>query len=120
EALRRRFVAALAVVAAALTASLLAYQGPKVWPIFAAFEVVLLLALALAAVGLRASLAEGRGSLAPRRSRLRLPGGPRHRVFAGVALAATLLCGFSPYLGFNYRYGFAMLSNLRVDDARWN
>ncbi|MBZ5710194.1 hypothetical protein K7C98_13090, partial [Nannocystis pusilla] len=28
--------------------------------------------------------------------------------------------GLSPYLGLKYRYSFAMLSNLRVDDARWN
>ena len=28
--------------------------------------------------------------------------------------------GFAPYLGLKFNYSFAMLSNLRVDDARWN
>lgn len=28
--------------------------------------------------------------------------------------------GFSPYLGIKFNYSFAMLSNLRVDDSRWN
>jgi hypothetical protein len=30
------------------------------------------------------------------------------------------LNGMSPYFGLKYRYSFAMLSNLRVDTARWN
>jgi hypothetical protein len=30
------------------------------------------------------------------------------------------LNGMSPYFGLKYRYSFAMLSNLRADDARWN
>lgn len=31
-----------------------------------------------------------------------------------------LLNGFAPYLSLKFNYSFAMLSNLRVDDARWN
>jgi hypothetical protein len=30
------------------------------------------------------------------------------------------LNGFSPYLGLKFNYSFAMFSNLRVDEARWN
>ncbi len=35
-------------------------------------------------------------------------------------VALLLVNGFSPYLGLKFNYSFAMLSNLRVDDARWN
>lgn len=42
--------------------------------------------------------------------------------FTVVFLTACfwLLNGFAPYLGLKFNYSFAMLSNLRVDDARWN
>ncbi|MCY1013939.1 hypothetical protein OV079_52120 [Nannocystis pusilla] len=71
-------------------------------------------------MGLRDAAGRGSRSLAPRRSRLRLPGGPHHRSFAVATIALLLALGSSPYLGLKYRYSFAMLSNLRVDDARWN
>ena len=35
-------------------------------------------------------------------------------------IAILFLNGLSPYLGIKFNYSFAMLSNLRVDDARWN
>lgn len=96
------------------------YRGPNNWSIFAVFQAVLLLAACLAAVGLRDAAGRGSRSLAPRPSRLRLPGGPHHRSFAVATIALLLALGSSPYLGLKYRYSFAMLSNLRVDDARWN
>ena len=37
-----------------------------------------------------------------------------------VTLVVALLNAASPYLGLKYRYSFAMLSNLRVDELRWN
>ncbi len=43
-----------------------------------------------------------------------------HVVFLGVLIAGLLLNGFSPYLGLKHRLSFAMLSNLRVDNNRWN
>ncbi|MFY0534156.1 hypothetical protein [Nannocystis pusilla] len=117
-ALRRRglWLALAGLVLLAISHSL--YRGPNNWAIFAVFQVVLLLAACLAAVGLRD--AAGAWSFAPRRSRLRLPGGPHHRSFAVATIALLLALGSSPYLGLKYRYSFAMLSNLRVDDARWN
>lgn len=44
------------------------------------------------------------------------PGG----VVVAVWVALLFVNGFSPYLGLKFNYSFAMLSNLRVDDARWN
>jgi hypothetical protein len=35
-------------------------------------------------------------------------------------VVATVLSGMSPYLGLKFRLSFAMFSNLRVDDDRWN
>jgi hypothetical protein len=45
--------------------------------------------------------------------------GPGRWVVRAV-VAFWLLNGLSPYLGHKFNYSFAMLSNLRVDDARWN
>ena len=44
----------------------------------------------------------------------RTSGRRRIHSFAGISN------GMSPYLGLKYRLNFAMLSNLRVDEARWN
>jgi|GEM_PF-967830 len=49
-----------------------------------------------------------------------VPTGKTGRWVVGCAMVVWLLNGFSPYLGFKFNYSFAMLSNLRVDDARWN
>ncbi|MDD9939433.1 MAG: hypothetical protein OXU20_00095 [Myxococcales bacterium] len=35
-------------------------------------------------------------------------------------VALAVFNGMTPYLGLKFQYSFAMLSNLRVDDARWN
>jgi len=37
-----------------------------------------------------------------------------------AVVAVWLLNGFSPYLGLKFNYSFAMLANLRVDNARCN
>ncbi len=47
-------------------------------------------------------------------------GGWRGRVVAGVVAGVWLLNGLAPYLGWKFNYSYAMLSNLRVDDVRWN
>jgi hypothetical protein len=114
----RAWFVALALVLAPLSFGL--YRGPIPWTIFAVFEAVLALAVALSATGMCAALRSGRFSVSPRLPRLRLPGGPRHRRLAALTLVGLCVLGLSPYLGLKYRYSFAMLSNLRVDDARWN
>ncbi len=44
----------------------------------------------------------------------------RGRVVVGLVAGMWILNGLSPYLGWKFNYSYAMLSNLRVDDARWN
>jgi hypothetical protein len=110
----------LVVLALSLVpASFAAYRGPIPWTSFAIFQAALGLVAMLAIAGLVADRRAGALSLRPRRWRLQL-GGPRLRRFAAAVTTVLLLLGLSPYLGFKYRYSFAMLSNLRVDDARWN
>jgi hypothetical protein len=57
---------------------------------------------------------------APRVTRTPLLLGRSQRELCGLLIAALVLSGVGPYLGLKYRYSFAMLSNLRVDDSRWN
>jgi len=54
----------------------------------------------------------------PRNPMLPAPGPMRALVIGFVACG--LINGFSPYLGTKFRMSFAMFSNLRVDEARWN
>lgn len=49
---------------------------------------------------------------------LSVAGVPRWPVI--LTLAFWFANGMSPYLGWKFHYSFAMLSNLRVDDTRWN
>ncbi len=49
-----------------------------------------------------------------------LPGGLAQRSLCILAAIALALTGLSPYLGLKFRLSFAMLSNLRADDDRWN
>ena len=44
---------------------------------------------------------------------------PGNRILQLTAVV-LFLNGAAPYLGMKFEYSFAMLSNLRVDDARWN
>jgi hypothetical protein len=55
----------------------------------------------------------------PPREPLLLHQGPARWVLIGF-VAMGLANGFSPYLGVKTKMSFAMFSNLRVDDDRWN
>ncbi len=55
----------------------------------------------------------------PRRSHL-LPRERGARLFLVALMTVGALNAFSPYLGLKLRLSFAMFSNLRVDEARWN
>lgn len=46
--------------------------------------------------------------------------GPRVRLLLVVLIGAAVLNAMTPYLGLKLRMSFAMFSNLRVDDDRWN
>lgn len=102
------------------------YRGSRPWMQPALYQGLLLL-IAVSVVWLmwREGLAWWRRGRTPEDSLLsqcasesRLP----RSVKSVVAVWITLLGvnGFSPYLGLKFNYSFAMLSNLRVDDARWN
>lgn len=111
------------------------YQGPRPWLQPALYQSVLLLIFTLVAwlIGRDLQqawqqkstgenpglLRQGLAALGWSRPALlskTLPGGLI--ILAWSAL--LILNGFSPYLGLKFNYSFAMLSNLRVDDARWN
>jgi hypothetical protein len=120
ELLRRHGSWLLGLAPVWLTLSLRLYRGPIPWSIFALLQAVLLFVLVLLLAALLGERAPLRQRLRARRVRLRLPGGPRTRRLALLLIASVCLLGLSPYLGLQHRYAFAMLSNLRVDDARWN
>lgn len=116
---RRTLLLWLAGAAAAGTASanLHADTPDFLWWPYALFEAVLVGAAVLVLLAGGTGEPWWRPNLPPRPW---LPGGPAHRALCIVATAALLLQGVAPYLGLRYRLAFAMLSNLRVDDARWN
>lgn len=88
------------------------------WP-YALFELVLVLVvwLVLGAAPTTPRVSWWRPKLP---SRPWLPGGLAQRSLCILAALALTLTGLSPYLGLKFRLSFAMLSNLRVDDDRWN
>lgn len=96
---------ALLVVAGPLSFAL--YQDRRAWGPYFAFECALIVVAVLVAH-------------APRVARAPLLLGRSQRELCGLLIAVLVLSGVGPYLGLKYRYSFAMLSNLRVDDSRWN
>lgn len=89
--------------------SYLSYQGPYSWPQYGLFHAGVSVTVALLALLL---LRRGLGQRAPKGS-----AGVRWAYVCGLLWT---LNGLSPYLGLKFQYSFAMLSNLRVDDSRWN
>lgn len=114
-----------------LTISAKTYIGARLWYEFMFLQVFLLLTL-YAAVSLvcqgaydafadKTVVADLLSNLRWRTLRARISPGPISvHVLIAVAWLAAILNGLSPYLGWKYRLSFAMLSNLRVDDTRWN
>lgn len=99
------------------------YAGSRPWTGFGALQFVCgsgLFALAVLAVA-----AWRRGPrpawLRPRRPLAALRVCDRRVAAVLIAYAAVSIAnGLSPYLGLKYRLSYAMLSNLRADDERWN
>lgn len=94
------------------------FAGSGAWWPFALFELTLAVVVWLVLVG-------GSAGSTPvwrpqRPARPLLPGRYAHRSLCVYAAIFLSLHGASPYLGLKYRHSFAMLSNLRVDDDRWN
>jgi len=89
------------------------YVGPKPWYEFFIFQSVLLTLCFLSVVLFSQGIVKFRlPSLLPKNQGL--------KVVLIIFIIIGLVNGFAPYLGFKYRLSFAMLSNLRVDQTRWN
>ena len=92
--------------------SYICYQGPYSWPQYGLFHAGASLMIGLMVLTL---IHHGMGERATSHGVGRA--GVSWALF-GVALWS--LNGLTPYLGLKFQYSFAMLSNLRVDDSRWN
>lgn len=106
------------VAAAGLASAHLHIDTPDFlwWP-YLLFEAVLV------GVALLVILSRGTGESCWRPRRLMRPWLPGGAALRWSCITATLVLAFqglTPYLGLRHRLAFAMLSNLRVDDARWN
>lgn len=93
--------------------SLSVYEGPMKWGAFGVLEMV----VAMVGAALVASWVAGPKA---QRQPVFTPGTGWGKSLRSWLLFALVLNGLTPYLGVKYRYSFAMLSNLRVDRARWN
>jgi len=105
------------------------YRGDdKPWHVFAAFEAycffVAFVALAALSRSIRGVLrirSTGAAWAAVRaQARPPLPHSRAARALVAAGVAVLLLNGMCPYLGLKFRFSHAMLSNLRVDENRWN
>ena len=109
---RRRPLSSVCVFVSAMAVSYWAYQGTWSWLQYGLFHgllsVVLLGLITLSWLN------------TPRADVERPPLGTRHRLFVALIISCWTLNGLTPYLGLKFQYSFAMLSNLRVDDHRWN
>lgn len=107
----------------ALIAGRLGYHGELPWMALAVGQALVLFGLLCAG-----SFAYARARERLARSTAPAPASPAVTGRPALALRAALvimaaLClfnGLTPYLGLKFQYSFAMLSNLRVDDDRWN
>ena len=109
---QHRPLLSICIVILAVTLSYYAYQGSWSWLQYGLFHgLISLILIGLVAV-LRSDVT------APRVNTL--PNSRAHRRFATLILLGWTLNGLTPYLGLKFHYSFAMLSNLRVDDHRWN
>ncbi len=116
---RRWWPALLVALLAVGAASTRLYQGPDAWWPYLVFEATLVLVawLVLIYPGAGGRSSGWRPALP---ARPWLPGRFAHRSLCGYAVLFMTLHGLSPYLGLKFRFSFAMLSNLRADDDRWN
>lgn len=119
----RRWGVVVAVGLLVIVTSYSTYRSPLPWLKYGLLEGVL---IAVAAIGIGAGIARLRRK--PGLRKRMLPAAVRWwrrpaTVMPGLAswLALILLFnGMTPYLGIKYRFSVAMLSNLRVDQERWN
>ena len=113
---RRRILMTTAAVAAVAIGVSLAIYRIYVLPreVIAIVELVAIVS-ALAALTIIADRLRARRP-APAIDR----GAAPYRALLAIAAALLIVNGLSPYLGLKYNYSFAMWSNLRADESRWN
>lgn len=106
------------LIAGALVATYtrMAYEGPMKWGTFGILELVTMF---VAAALVASVVAAPKVDRLPPRALFRT-GTDSGKALRSWLVFALVLNGLTPYLGVKYRYSFAMLSNLRVDRARWN
>ncbi len=94
------------------------YTGEKTWFEFHVFQLVFLV-LAFLLVNLL--LVKRNEALKPLAGfQFLWPKDLLLRMMILIFLGAAVINGMAPYFGWKYRLSFAMLSNLRVDETRWN
>ena len=116
---RGAFGAWVVLVAGAWAFAARAFHGSYPLLPISLFHAQVLGVIVIAAVALRARL-RGRFSSVGSEHADREGANPSGRALIYVLTLAALLNGITPYLGLKFEYSFAMLSNLRVDDDRWN
>ena len=95
------------------TVSYLTYSGKPHWYGFLLFQTTTIILFVMSLMPFRG----GRPSLRPQSIFTKLPA---VRIILIVYFTAGTINGLSPYFGWKFRSSFAMLSNLRTDQARWN
>lgn len=119
-ALRKRWpviaLAATAIVAAAGSR----YRGDFPWSPIALAQAFTLSMLCVAGIAI-ADHWKRKRSPEPSAAAAPAPApSPALRASFAVLVALLVFNSLTPYLGLKFQYSFAMLSNLRVDDDRWN
>lgn len=96
------------------------YRGPDAWFPFGLFHAGIGLVVWAVGLSLHAELVRRRdpSTVPVRHASVDL--GLATRALVATCALLVALNGVAPYLGLKFRYSFAMYSNLRVDDARWN
>ncbi len=119
----------IGLVVCAVAFAALAFHGAYQVSTISAFHAYALGVMVASVVALRARVRALRGgrpqvtSVPAQQSSASAPSGaasPAGRLIVALVVVASLVNGMSPYLGLKFEYSFAMLSNLRVDDDRWN
>jgi hypothetical protein len=97
-----------------------AYRGDFPWPAIGLAQTLTFTLACIAAAAIFDHLRRKRDpSTAPAPAVLEKPS-PAQRATFAVFVAALVLNSLTPYLGIKFQFSFAMLSNLRADDDRWN
>lgn len=118
EGIKRSRLTLAAIALLLLAFSWKTYRGPQWWAEMALYQVTVFFLFCGVFFAVRRSRP---------RATVRFLGGlplfPSQMLLRGMVvflILGGLINGLTPYLGWKYRLSFAMLSNLRADQTRWN